>query len=321
MRANKTEGGSQGRTRGAGLPSVAAALLLSAAWWVAGPAASADAAEALRWKFRAGETLRFAIETKSNMTAKAMGIERKTTQTQTVETSWKVRSVDASGGAEINYRMDRIRLRVEMPPLMPLDYDSANDKGDPPGFEAIARSVRAQVGAELTFKMKPNGEITDIQLPEGTLKKLREATPPGGPEGEISEKTIKEAVLLQSSPPSFPEGPMEAGKSWSPKPTRMPLPFATLVLDKTFTYQGPDPQSPALLLVAVETTAKVEPIEGVDVKATIRKQDGKGTMTFDAQAGRIARTNLTVKMDMSIVQTGQSTEVSSEMTTSMLPLP
>jgi Family of unknown function (DUF6263) len=316
MRANKSKFGSRGRTRRVGLRPGAAAILLVAAWWTAGPVIGAGAAETLRWKFQAGETLRFSIETKSSMTAKVMGTDRKSNQTQTVETSWKVKSVDASGQAEITLRMDRIRLKVEMPPLMPLDFDSNTTKGDQPGFEGITRHLNAQVGAEFTFKMKPNGEITDIKLSDETLKRLREAAPPGAPEGEVSENAIKD-TLLQSSPPSFPDGPIEPGKSWSPKPTRLPLPTANLVMEKTFTYQGPDPKSPNLMLVNIDTSAKIEPVDGVDIKLTVKKQGGKGTLVFDGQAGRVKSVRLTQTIDMSSVQAGQTMDQSTETNTAM----
>jgi hypothetical protein len=321
MRANKTEGGSHGRSHGVGLPPGLAAIVLVSAWWVAGPAAGAAAAEVLRWKFQPGETLRFSIEQKSSMTAKATGTERKSTQTQTVEMSWKIQAVEASGEAEITQRMDRIRLRAEMPPLMPLDFDSAANKPDPPGFEPITRQVKALVGAEFSFKLKPNGEITDVKLSPETLKRLRETAPAGSPDAEFSEKAVKENLLVQLSPPTLPDGPIEPGQTWSPKPTRMPLPFATLVLEKTFTYQGPDPKSPNLMLVGIDTSVKIEPVEGVDIKATIRKQEGKGTMTFDGQAGRLANVRLSQKIDLSIVQMGQSMDQTTEMNISMSLLP
>jgi hypothetical protein len=303
-----------------GRPGYAAVVLL-AAWWANGPTAGATAADALRWKFQPGETLRFAIETKMSMTAKAMGTERKSTHNQTTEMSWKVQAVDASGEAEITQRIDRIRLRIEAAPLQPLDYDTATAKGDPPGFEPIIRPVKTVVGAEFTFKLKPNGEIGDVKLAPETLKKLREAATAGSPDAEFNEKAVKDSLLVQLSPPTLPDGPIEPGRSWSPTPTRMPLPFATMVLEKTFTYQGPDPKLPNLSLVGIDTTVKIEPVEGVDLKVTIRKQDGKGTMTFDGQAGRLANVRLMQKIDMSIVQAGQSMDQATEMNTSMTLLP
>jgi hypothetical protein len=295
--------------------------MLVAVWWAAGPAAGAGAAEALRWKFQPGQTLRFAIETKMAMTARSTGTERKSTQTQTTEMSWKVQAVDASGEAEITQRIDRIRLRLEAAPYQPLDYDTATAKGDPAGFEPITRQVKTVVGAEFTFKLKPNGEISDVKLAPETLKKLRESATAGSPDAEFNEKAVKDSLLVQLSPPTLSDGPIQPGQSWSPKPTRMPLPFATMVVEKTFTYQGADPKAPNLMLVGIDTTVKIEPVEGGDVKVTIRKQEGKGTMTFDGQAGHLVNLRLTQKIDMAIVQMGQSMDQTTEMNTSMSLLP
>jgi hypothetical protein len=303
-----------------GLRSCRVAILLAVACGLGGSTPGAEAAETLRWKFKAGDTLRFSIEQKSNMSVKAMGTERKSNRTHTVEMSWKVLRVDAGDEAEIMQKLDRIRMHVEIPPLMPFDFDSAASKADQPGFEAETRQLRAQVGAEFTFKMKPTGVITDIKLSEQTLKSLREASPPGTPDTELSEQAIKE-TLLQSSPPSFPDGPLEPGKSWSAKLARMPLGFATLVMDRTFTYQGPDPKNPNILLVGIDTTAKLEPMEGTDVKATIRNQDGKGSLAVDGQAGRVVSTRFGLKLDMAVTAMGQSIEQSTEMNTSMSLLP
>jgi hypothetical protein len=97
----------------------------------------------------------------------------------------------------------------------------------------------------------------------------------------------------------------------------MPLGFATLVMDRTFTYQGPDPRNPNLQLVAIDTTAKIEPMEGQDAKATIRNQEGKGSMTVDSQAGRVVSTRFGLKLDMAVTAMGQSIEQSTEMNTTM----
>jgi hypothetical protein len=254
------------------------------------------------------------------MSAKSNDTERKSTRTHTVEMSWKVLGVDSDGSAEITQRIERIRIKAEAPPFMPFEFDSATSKAAPPGFEAETQQLKAQVGAEFGFKMKPNGEIQDIKVSEQTLKALREAAPRGAQESEISEKAIKD-VLLQSSPPSFPEGALEPGKTWAPKPAQIPLGFATLVMEKTFTYQGADPKSPNLMLVGIETAAKIEPVEGSGITASIRKQEGKGSMTFDGESGRVGRINLNQKVDMVIVFMGQSSEQSTEMTSSMSLLP
>jgi hypothetical protein len=302
-------------------PASRAAVLAAIAWLLVGMMTDSARAEALRWKFKAGEVLHFSIEQKIAVNAKGMDQERKSSRLQTLDISWTVNSVGAGGEAEITLRYDRVRMRNEMPPLMPFEFDSQDSKASvQPGFEAETQQLKAIVGAEVGFKIRPTGEIEDVKLPEATVKRLRDAAPKGTDEGEVSEKSLKE-MLLQSSPPSFPDGEIEPGKTWSSKPARMPLGFATMVVEKTFTYQGPDPKAPKLLLVGMEVKATLEPVEGASVTATIRKQEGRGSMSFDAASGHMANARFAQKIDMAITVMGQTMEQITDTTTSMTLVP
>lgn len=123
-------------------------------------------------------------------------------------------------------------------------------------------------------------------------------------------------MLLQSSPPAFPTESLEPGKSWAAKPAKMAIPgLGTLMLDKVFTFQGPDPKTPRLLLVGIEARASLEPAESVT--ARIRKQEGTGSLTFDAETGRIVSSRNNQKMEMIITDRGQDIIQSSDTTTTM----
>jgi Family of unknown function (DUF6263) len=322
MRADRPEGIGRTGPRDAWVVRRPRVLVLVAAWCLAGWGAVALGDEPLRWKFKPGETLRFSVESNTSLELKGASGNRKSRRTQTLEITWKVIAVDASGGAEINHRADRLRMRAEEPPYMPFDFDSATSKEPQAGFEDLVKMLQAQVGAEFTFKMKPNGEIIDIRVPEPTLKRFRDAAPAGGQAPEISEKALKDE-LIQNSPPTFPDDPVGPGKSWTAKPARVPLPFPfVLVLDRTYSYQGPDPKAPNLVVIGIETNAKLEPVGGTDAKAQLRKQDGKGSMTVDLQAGRMVSTKQSTKLEMTISgPTGQSLEHTSESSSSMTLLP
>jgi hypothetical protein len=299
-----------------------AAVLVLAAWLLAGWApGSADAQVVLRWKFKPNETLRYSMEQKIAMTAR--GTERTDKQTRSLisEMTWMVNSVTNDGQAEITQRTDRVRLRVEAPPFMPFEFDSNNPKAEvPQPFEAEAAAMRAMVGAEFTFRMKPTGTIEEIKFSEQTLKALREAASRGAPGAEVSEKLLKD-ILVQSSPPAFPSGPLEPGKTWSDKPARMPGPMGTMVIDKAFTFQGPDPKDPRLMLIGVDTKVALEPAAGAGLTAEIRKQEGKGSMTFDAEAGHVVSTRGTQKTEMTITVMDQRIEQVVETTTAMTLVP
>jgi hypothetical protein len=324
MHTNRMDNGWQQTARGGRRRLAPAAVLVVAVWGLGGWNTGAVAGDVLRWTFKEGETLRFSLDQKMVMSTKGMGVEYKSLRTSNQEFTWKVLSVGADGEAEITHRIERVRMRAEEPRLRPFEFDSATIKEAQPGFESETRALRAEVGAEFTFKMKPNGEIVDIKIPEGTLKRFRDAMPAGAQGPEISEKSLKD-LLVERSAPAFPTGALDPGKTWTSKPEKTPLslpgpnpPFATLILGRTFTYQGPDSKSPNLLLVAIDKTAKIEPVDGLDVKVDIRRQEGTGSMTIDSQTGRVVSTRDGMKLDITVKSaTGQVIEQSSDTSSSM----
>ena len=58
-----------------------------------------------------------------------------------------------------------------------------------------------------------------------------------------------------------------------------------MVTEKLFTFLGPDPKNPRLMLIGMDGRVNLEAAE--DVVARIRAQDGKGGLTFDSDAGHI----------------------------------
>jgi hypothetical protein len=280
----------------------------------------ARAQEILRWKLKAGDVLKYTTEQKIVMSVKLMGRERKQTRAQTIHYSWSVKDVSNDGVAEIMQRIDRLSMRVEAPPYMPFEFDSNTLEAEvPEPFEAEARQLKATIGAEFSFKMRSSGEIADITISAATLKKLRDALPPeeGGQKG-FSEQGLKD-LLMQSSPPPFPQVPLEPGKSWSSKPAKLPVPQGSLVMDKVFTFQGPDPKDPKLVLIGMEGRVTLEP--GENVTAKIRAQEGKGSLTFDAEAGRIVNSRGTQRTEMVMSSMGQEIDQTTEMTSTMTLVP
>ena len=83
-----------------------------------------------------------------------------------------------TGDADITQRIERLTMKIDAPPFLPMEYDSSSPNNSiPEPFEPVVQQLKAAVGAEFSFKMKPTGEIEDIKIPEATLKKLREGLP------------------------------------------------------------------------------------------------------------------------------------------------
>jgi hypothetical protein len=294
------------------LATIAALAALTLAGW-----ASKTHAEDLRWKLNTGEVLHYTLEGKQIENVKVLGKDKKSTKTNTTNLTWTVKSVSANGDADIALRFDRVRMHMEQPPFMPLDVDSSPNKVEVPDeFESAERQIKALAGAEFAFTLRPTGEVGDLKIPAQTLKNLRDAAgQDAGGQGMISEQSLKE-MLLQSSPPIFPSGSLEPGKAWKGKPSQMVIPnLGTLKVDQVFTFQGQDPKTPRLLLVGIEARVAFEPAESVTAK--IRTQEGKGSLTFDSEAGRIVSSRNNQKMEMIISDRGQDIIQSTETTSAM----
>jgi hypothetical protein len=273
--------------------------------------------ETPRWKLNPGEVLHYTLESKLVANYKVMGRDKKSTRSNTINLSWTVKSVSANGDAEIALRFDRVRMRIEQPPFVPLEFDSSPNKLEVPDeFESAERQIKALAGAEFTFKLRPTGAVDDLKIPDQTLKSLREGLPPeAAGQGMISEQGLKD-MLLQSSPPTFPTDSLEPGKTWTAKPSKISVPgLGALVVDQVYTFLGPDPKTPKVLNVGMEARVSLEPAENVTAK--IRTQDGKGSLSFDAEAGRIVNSRGSQKMEMVISDRGQDIVQSTETTSTM----
>jgi hypothetical protein len=285
---------------------------------VLGGPARVSHAETLRWKLSSGEVLRYTLEAKQMASFKVMGRDKKSTRSHTINLSWTVKNVAANGDAEIALRFDRVRMRIEQPPFMPLEFDSSPNKLEvPEEFASAERQIKALAGAEFAFKLRPTGEVEDLKIPEQTLKTLREGVPQeAAGQAMVSEKGLKD-MLLQSSPPPFPSDSLEPGKTWKGKPAKLSIPeLGSLAVDQVYTFQGPDSKNPKLMVVGMDARVTLEPAENVTAK--IRMQEGKGSLTFDAETGRIVNTRTNQKMEMVISDRGQDIVQSTETTSTMM---
>jgi hypothetical protein len=283
-----------------------------------GGGATEASAQTLRWKLKPGDVLHYALDSKQTANFKVMGRDKKSSRSHTINLSWTVKGVTATGDAEIALKFDRIRMRIDQPPFVPLQFDSSpNNLEIPQEFESAERQIKALAGAEFSFELRPTGAVDHLKIPEQTLKNLREgAGPEGGGQGGISEQSLRD-MLLQSSPPTFPTESLEPGKNWTIKPSRISTPgLGTLVVDQIYSFQGPDSKDPKLLLIGMEARVALEPAEGVSAK--IRAQEGKGSITFDSESGRIVSSRVNQRMEMAISDRGQDLVQTTETTSSMM---
>ena len=235
-----------------------------------------------------------------------MGREFRTSLNQTNDLHWSVKNVAGDGVTDLSLTIDRVRIKVEAPGNS-FEFDSQAGK-DREGQIAspVIPMLKALVGAELTFKMNGRGELSEIKVPQKLLDALRQAGPAANAGGMAPEEGMKN--MISQSSLTLAEGPLEKGKSWTQQ-AKVPVPMlGTLVMDKTYTFDGPSPKQAGLLQILVDTKVTLEPAADSNVAVKITSQKATGKFEFDPQAGRIVSSRVNDKLQMSLSEMGQELE-------------
>ena len=275
---------------------------------------AAQGAETLRWKFKPGETLRYTMVQETTQGMKAMGQDFKTSLNQTVDLHWSVKNVGGDGLAELSQTIDRVRTKVEGPGNT-FEFDSQAGK-EPQGQIAslLTPMLKALVGAEFTFKMNGRGELSEIKVPQKLLDSLRQSGPAANTGGMFSEEGMKN--LISQSSLTLAEEPLEKGKSWTQQ-AKVPVPMlGTMLLNKTYTFDGPSKEA-GVDLILLDTKVTLEPAADSNIAVKITAQKGTGEFTFDPQAGRVISSQVNDHLKMSLSVMGQELEQSTDTVTSM----
>jgi len=290
------------------------AILAAVAAVAALLAQPAQAADALRWKFTKGETLKYTMEQKTTQDMKAKERELKTTLNQTIDLHWTIKNV-AGEVAEMSQTIDRVRTKVEVPGNA-FEFDSQSGKSpEGPIAGMLIPMLKALVGAEFSFKMNGRGELTDIQVPKQLLESLSKAGPAATAGGMFSEEGLKN--LISQSSLTLPENGLEKGGSWTQQ-ARVPVPMlGTMLMNKTYTYQGSDEKDPNQIKIGLDTKVTLEPAADSNVAVQVKNQKGDGEFSFDNQAGRVRSSHVNDHMEMSITVQGQTLQQTTDTVTSM----
>ena len=264
----------------------------------------------LAWKFKPGEVLRYeSAQTTVSQFKQPDGASVAQTLTLTLDLTWKVQDVDPRGVTTLTQTIDRIRTTATMP-FGKFSFDS-KEHGD--ASSPAGPIFKMLVGAEFTFKMNPQGEISDIQLAEKLVNSLRTDKETPGAQGQFSEAGLKNMLVQMGL--IFADDAVEPGKTWSRK---LAIPAGpggeTRDIEQVYTYTGPDSGGKPLDAVTMATTFQpVAPDPTVPVK--IKAQEATGRYLFDNQAGRISTSTVTEKVDLTGEVQGATINQSNETTT------
>jgi hypothetical protein len=246
-----------------------------------------------RYKFKSGDELNYVVSYTSTTESRTPALAGKTDLQQVVDLRWKFESVDAEGTAEISVRVLRVRVRLAGP-LGRGDYDTKGDKASTPVVRLFAQPLRLLIGEEVRLTLdargrlkgfKPSGQLT------GALDKLKAvagAVGAGDAVALFSEERLK--GLLELAGAVFPEGPVSKGMSWKGRVAQQ-TPFGRLAVDAKVTAQGPAGKKGEKITSQLKGVFEADPKYRGMVKLT--SAGGKGSVLFDAAAGRLVEAALT----------------------------
>lgn len=297
---------------------VMARIALMALAAAVGLNAASVSAKALRWKFKPGDKMQYALSNKSINEIDAGGFQLTASIKMIFDLGWTVESVAGDGTASLAQNMDRIQLRLQLPPPIDIDfqYDSKSEE-TPEGqiWERMGPMLEALKGGKFSLKVTPTGEITELKVPEALTKVIEdqkaEAEAGGGGGGGggffqmlgvgLSEETIK--ALLSQALCALPKDDAAAGAGWDYTNATELGPIGTMKTKYKYSAAGTE-QVEGKSLDKINATSEVtfEPKEDedsdVDVFLELADQSGSGSVLFDAAAGRAVSSNFEQKVTM-----------------------
>lgn len=153
----------------------------------------------LRYKFQAGETIRWQIEHRAEFET-IVNANSQTAQTMTSSRkAWRVTNVDPEGRATFVHSVEHVEMSQKVSGRQELHYNSSTDETPAAAFEEVAKSV----GIPLTeFVMDAQGNLISRKekRPDVQPTKGRITIPlPDGPVGVGDQWSTKEEVVVRDS--------------------------------------------------------------------------------------------------------------------------
>lgn len=263
-------------------------LLLAAAAMIC----PAFAQEKLAWKFTPGSALKYNVN--QSMTMEVIVAGNRTTQEikQTMVMGWDVQKVGAAGDALVGQTIERINMDFSGTLIESFKYDSA-DKTPPTTSmgRRIADSYSRILNQQFQVSMKPTGEITNVKIPETLMSAL---TTSGN--GVLTEPMVKQ--MMTQSAITLPASAISRGQSWTTKQS-IDLPYGKMSISSRLTHAGVD-SATGFTVITMAPTIAIESGENAAQQVTLNASEGEGRVFFDAENGRIAKSELDLTMDLTV---------------------
>ncbi len=249
------------------LAFAASAGPLSAAETAAAKTAAADHSAktyTLRYHFHQGETLRWKVIQRTEITTAVSGTKQTvSTVVQSVK-AWQIQNVREDGTVTFQNSVESVDMRHQFSGAREVRYNSQTDKKPPHGFEEAAQRVGVPLAV---VTMDSRGQVQARQ------RNVRVKAAAGESEGPMTLP--------------LPAQPVAVGETWS-LPSEMALPLAGGIVKKIKTMQKFKLASVDDGVATIElNTVVLTPIHDPAVEVQLIQRDSSSTIRFDIDAGRL----------------------------------
>lgn len=226
------------------------------------PPAAASEKYDLKYKFRAGETIRWKVEHRAKIRTTVSG----TTQTAETESHsvklWTIKQLGAkTGNIEFVHSVESILMKQRLSGRQEEVYDSTKDSAPPLAFQEVAKSVGVPLSQ---VRIDSQGRV---------IERVNHSSQAGGNDSQI-------AVPL-------PEQPIAVGETWS-LPTEVELKLDSGAVKKVQTRQQFTLEEVKNGVAVIRTeTIILTPVRDPALEAQLVQRQSAGTIRFDIERGRV----------------------------------
>lgn len=266
-------------------------------------AGAAQAQTTLRYKYKEGDKLDYVIDQDQKMAMSVNGMDIDMKVGMVMDMSWETLKVDQEGNAKVKVTLSRVKMSMDGP-MGKVDIDSKdpNEPDDAIG-KILGQVVKGIAGMEMTFTADPTGDLKDVKVSEGTVKKLK-GLPGLDKLGEMF--TPDNFKSMVSGNMVLPKDAVAKGKSWTQK-TNTKMPFGKVSGETKYTYEGTiEKGGKQLDKIAVKPEVKIETDPNAPIQIKVKDNKGKGYVLFDNATGRIAESTNETTMQMELEIAGMT---------------
>lgn len=257
--------------------------------------------EELRWKLKAGQHFKIELDQDMKQTIDSAAGAQDVPTRFTMYMSWNVEEAKENE-FKIAQVIERITMTMSAAGFGDVEFDSAKDE-ELEGIAAIiAGGLKPLVGLKIKQTINGRGESISCEIDPAKLEELKAASAGGG--GQFANPDTLKNLIGQSAC-VLPEAAVEKGANWEDQFTAESQ-MGKMITTAKYTYEGSETlDGKSLDKIAVVSTVAVEAGEDSQAEVEITKQDNKGTVYFDNNAGYIASAVLNQSMTMNVATMGQ----------------